>query len=81
MLAEKRALTLLPLYLYWNTLYMGRAVEYWRTQEMIVPNELLTHIALLGWQISLTGDYLWQHAISGAGQQRPLCNVRYRDAA
>jgi hypothetical protein len=67
---------------YWNTLYMGRAVEHLRSQGRIVPDELLTHVAPLGWRhISLTGDYLWQHAASGAGQQRPLRNVRHRDAA
>jgi hypothetical protein len=47
-----------------------------------MPEELLTHVASLDWQhISMTGDYLWQHAASGFGQQRPLRNVRYRDAA
>ena len=41
-----------------------------------------THVAPLGWRhISLTGDYRSQHAASGAGQQRPLRNVRHRDAA
>jgi TnpA family transposase len=67
---------------YWNTLYMGRAVEHLRSQGRIVPDELLTHVAPLGWRhISLTGDYLWQHAATGAGQQRPLRNVRHRNAA
>ncbi|MBL0407351.1 Tn3 family transposase [Microvirga aerilata] len=67
---------------YWNTLYMGCAVEHLRSQGWIVPDELLTHVAPLGWRhISLTGDYLWQHAVTGAGQQRPLRNVRHRSAA
>jgi hypothetical protein len=67
---------------YWNTLYMGRAVEHLRSQGRIVPDELLTHVAPLGWRhISLTGDHLWQHAASGVGQQRPLRDVRHRNAA
>jgi hypothetical protein len=66
---------------YWNTLYMGRAVEHLRSQGRIVPDELLTHVAPLGWRHSLTGDYLWQHAASGVGQHCPLRNVRHRDAA
>ena len=48
---------------YWNTLYMGCAVEYLRARGEPAPDELLAHIAPLGWRhISLTGDYLWQNA-------------------
>ena len=48
---------------YWNTLYMGRAVEHLRARGEPAPNELLAHVAPLGWRhISLTGDYLWQNA-------------------
>jgi hypothetical protein len=55
---------------YWNMLYMGRAVEHLRSSGRIVPDELLTHVAPPCWRhISLIGDYLWQHAATGAGQQ------------
>ena len=48
---------------YWNTLYMGRAVEHLRERGEPAPDELLAHVAPLGWRhISLTGDYLWQNA-------------------
>ena len=51
---------------YWNTLYMGRAVEHLRRMGVAAPDELLTHIAPLGWRhISLTGDYLWQNTGDG----------------
>jgi hypothetical protein len=48
---------------YWNTLYMGRdmgrAVEPLRASGHPAPNNLLAHVAPLGWtHISLTGDYV-----------------------
>jgi TnpA family transposase len=44
----------------WNTVYLGRAVDTLRRQGEIIPDELLPHLAPLGWQhINLTGDYLW----------------------
>ena len=50
---------------YWNTLYMGRAVEHLRASGEPAPDELLAHVAPLGWRhIGLTGDYLWQNAIA-----------------
>lgn len=48
---------------YWNTLYMGRVVEHLRARGESAPDELLAHVAPLGWRhIGLTGDYLWQNA-------------------
>ena len=48
---------------YWNTLYMGRAVDHLRARGEPAPDELLAHVAPLGWRhISLTGDFLWQNA-------------------
>jgi hypothetical protein len=50
---------------YWNTLYIGRVAEHLRPQGKLVPDELLTHVAPLGWRhIGLTGDYLWQRRTS-----------------
>jgi hypothetical protein len=48
---------------YWNTLYMGRVIEHLRGRGEPASDELLAHLAPLGWRhISLTGDYLWQDA-------------------
>jgi hypothetical protein len=45
---------------YWNTVYLGRAVDCLRSAGKAVPDNLLQHVAPLGWNhISLTGDYLW----------------------
>jgi hypothetical protein len=49
----------------WNTVYLGRAIDALRDQGESVPDDLLAHLAPLGWQhIKLTGDYLW-----GTGDQ------------
>jgi TnpA family transposase len=54
---------------FWNTVYLGRAVQHLRSVGKAVPDNLLRHVAPLGWNhISLTGDYLWtQAAMSGDG--------------
>ncbi|KRB84988.1 hypothetical protein ASE00_21780 [Sphingomonas sp. Root710] len=60
---------------YWNTLYIGRAVEHLRAHREMVPDGLLKHVAPLGWRhISLTGDYLWQDVAGSvdADGYRPL---------
>ena len=45
---------------YWNTVYLGRAVQHLRSAGTPVSDDLLRHVAPLGWNhISLTGDYLW----------------------
>jgi hypothetical protein len=44
----------------WNTTYLDRAIQVLRRRGEPVPNELLAHLAPVGWQhINLTGDYLW----------------------
>ncbi|MGF7176663.1 Tn3 family transposase [Azospirillum doebereinerae] len=44
----------------WNTVYMGRAIDALRADGERISDELLSHLAPLGWQhINLTGDYLW----------------------
>lgn len=68
---------------YWNTLYMGRAVEHLRASGSPAPDAMLTHVSPLGWRhISLTGDYLWQLAgKSGDGYcELNLPRVRQRAA-
>jgi TnpA family transposase len=45
---------------HWNTVYLDRVVQRLREQGTTVPNDLLAHVAPLGWEhIALTGDYVW----------------------
>ena len=45
---------------HWNTVYLDRAVRQLRAQGTTVPDDLLAHVAPLGWEhIGLTGDYVW----------------------
>jgi len=61
----------------WNTVYLGRAIEALRSQGEIIPDELLGHLAPLGWQhVNLTGDYLWGATASpGTAEFRALRTV------
>ena len=58
----------------WNTVYMERAIDLLRAQGEHIPDELLGHLAPLGWQhINLTGDYLWEaERQPGSAAFRPL---------
>ena len=57
---------------HWNTTYLDQAVRHLRAQGVTVPDELLAHVAPLGWEhIALTGDYDW-HTARPAGGLRPL---------
>ena len=45
---------------HWNTIYLDQAVRRLRAQGVTIPDELLAHIAPLGWEhTALTGDYDW----------------------
>ncbi len=62
----------------WNTVYLDRAVRHLRASGIEVPDELLAHVAPLGWEhIGLTGDYLWSEMdkprglLLGSGVVRP----------
>ena len=45
---------------HWNTVYLDQVVQRLREQGTAVPNDLLPHVAPLGWEhIALTGDYVW----------------------
>lgn len=47
----------------WNTVYLAKAVEVLRGQDVPVEDSLLPHVAPLGWEhINLTGDYVWSDA-------------------
>jgi hypothetical protein len=58
----------------WNTRYLSRAVEELRASGEIIPDELLAHIAPLGWgHITINGDYIWP-TVPLEYQYRPLHN-------
>ena len=57
---------------HWNTVYLDRTVQHLRAQGVTVPDDLLAHVAPLGWEhIALTGDYVWTDRNPGA-PFRPL---------
>ena len=57
---------------HWNTIYLDLAVQQLRADGASVPDELLAHVAPLGWEhIALTGDYDWNTA-NPAHALRPL---------
>jgi TnpA family transposase len=61
--------------IHWNTVYLDRVVQHVRAQGATIPDDLLAHVAPLGWEhIALTGDYVWtdSSAISGF---RPIRDV------
>lgn len=51
--------------MHWNTVYLDHAVRQLRAQDATIPDDLLAHVAPLGWEhigwehIGLTGDYVW----------------------
>lgn len=58
-----------------NTVYLER-VRQLRAQGATVPDDLLAHVAPLGWEhIGLTGDYVWT-APNPNAPFRPLHEVR-----
>jgi TnpA family transposase len=67
----------------WNTVYLGRAVAELRSRGEVVSDDLIAHIAPLGWEhIALNGDYVWPTESLQTGF-RPLRNPRsiFLDAA
>lgn len=60
---------------HWNTVYLDRAIQQLRGQGVVVPDDLLAHVAPLGWEhIALTGDYVWS-AVKPEPSFRPLRDV------
>jgi hypothetical protein len=48
---------------HWNTVYLHRAVQHSRALGAAIPDDLLAHVAPLGWEhIALTGDYVWTNS-------------------
>jgi hypothetical protein len=61
---------------HWNTVYLDRVVWQLRAQGATAHDDLLAHVAPLGWEhIGLTGDYVWTAAIPDV-PFRPLRNGR-----
>jgi TnpA family transposase len=57
----------------WNSVYLSRAVDQLRAEGHDLADEMLAHIAPLGWEhISLTGDYVWPSLSSNQSSFRPL---------
>lgn len=57
----------------WNTVYLDRAVRHLRSTGIDVPDDLLAHVAPLGWEhVGLTGDYLWSELDKPRERFRPL---------
>ncbi|HAS8353874.1 TPA: Tn3 family transposase, partial [Vibrio vulnificus] len=62
----------------WNTVYLSRAVDYIRSQGILIPEELLSSVAPLPWgHISLTGDYLWNEIDRPLERYRPVRTKRF----
>ncbi len=59
----------------WRTPYLHRAVQHARALGATIPDDLLAHVAPLGWEhIALTGDYVWASG-SATPDFRPLRDV------
>jgi hypothetical protein len=59
---------------YWNTVYIERAVIAMKKHGRQIDDSLLQHLSPLGWEhINLTGDYVWQQdKLPKKGKFRPL---------
>jgi TnpA family transposase len=57
----------------WNTVYLDRAIRHLRSTGADLTDELLAHVAPLGWEhVGLTGDYLWSELDRPRERFRPL---------
>ena len=58
---------------HWNTIYLDRAVRQLRGRGEAISDDLLAHVAPLGWgHIGLTGDCVW----TASGPDAPLRPLR-----
>jgi hypothetical protein len=65
-----------PAIVHWNTVYLNRAVRQLRARGAAISDDLLAHVAPLGWEhIDLTGDYVWT-ASGPDAPFRPIRDVR-----
>ena len=65
---------LLQLSLLWNTVYLGKDIEYLKNRDELIDENLIKYLSPLGWEhIHLTGDYVWQqNKLPAKGKFRPL---------
>jgi len=62
---------------HWNTVYLDRAIQHLRARGVIIPDDLLAHVAPLGWEhIALTGDYIWNGATPAPTSGRYAMSTR-----
>ena len=70
--------------IYWNTVYLSRAVDSLRAEGHDLPDHIIRHISPQIWEhINLTGIYDWLREPQTTGTFRPLRTVkeRFRSAA
>ncbi len=61
---------------YWNTVYLGRAVDHMRRSGKVVPDDLLQHVAPLGWNhISLTGRLSLERLVANDQCHASYCSL------
>jgi TnpA family transposase len=59
--------------IYWNTIYLSRAVRHLRSGGRDIPDHLLPHVSPQTWEhINLTGVYSWASEPLPSGTFRPL---------
>lgn len=58
----------------WNTVYLENAVNWLKSQGVMIPEEYLQHLSPMSWEhINLTGDYIWNlKSVSSLDNLRPL---------
>jgi Tn3 transposase DDE domain len=63
----------------WNTVYLENAVNWLKSQGVIIPDDYLQHLSPMGWEhINLTGDYVWNlKSESSLDNLRPLRTKKY----
>jgi TnpA family transposase len=48
----------------WNTVYIGKAIDYLKANNKNFNDDLIKHLSPLGWEhINLTGDYIWSNKL------------------
>lgn len=64
--------------IYWNTIYLSRAVHHLRSGGHDIPDHLLRHVSPQTREyINLTGIYPWATEPLPSGTFRPLRNPRF----
>jgi hypothetical protein len=61
---------------FWNTLYLERAIQAIKDHGVTVDENLLQHLSPLGWEhINLTGDYVLAAKSEGGSSPSPYWGV------